>query len=160
MRALGPDIKREAAEPIVPLADAAARLHCRGGNSVEDELQATDVIGPGKTRLDGALVAEREEEAFVTRGFCPELRRVGQKRLLGRHDAGERLVLDRDPLRRILREIDTLGDDKGDRVANQHRAVLGEGRARRHEHRRAVTTLARNDRTWGAEFLRRPVFAG
>src|SRR5262249_53254953 len=35
---LGPDIEREAAEPVVPVADNAARLHRRRGDAVEDEL--------------------------------------------------------------------------------------------------------------------------
>src|SRR5271157_4432597 len=81
VRALGPDIKREAAEPIVPLADAAARLHRRGGNAVEDELEAADVMSPREGRLDGALVAEREEEALVVAAFRPELWGIGREGL-------------------------------------------------------------------------------
>src|SRR6266446_2963861 len=76
VRALGPDIKREPAEPIVPLANAAARLHRRGGDAVEDELEAANVMSLGEARLDGALVAERKEEAFVVMAFRPELRRA------------------------------------------------------------------------------------
>src|SRR5271169_2984957 len=135
VRALGPDIKRKAVEPIVPLADAAARLHRGGGDPVEDEPQATDVMGLSETRLGSALVAQREEEALVACGFGPEPRRARRKRLLGRRDARERLVLDRDLLRRILRHIHTLSDDEGDWVADQHRAVVCEGRAPRHKHR-------------------------
>ncbi len=160
VRALGADIKREAAEPVVPLADAAARLHRGGGDAVEDELEAADVMGAGEGRLDGALVAEREEEALVVGAFRPELRGAGRERFFGRGDGGQRLVLDLDQLRRVLREIHTLGDDKGDGVADQHRAVLRQRRARWHEHRRAVAASARNDRAGGAEFLGRPVFAG
>jgi|ERR1700758_3908186 hypothetical protein len=73
MRALGPDIERVAAEPVVPFADAAARLHRCGGDAVEDELEAGDVMCPGEGRLDGALVAEREEETLVVTAFRPEL---------------------------------------------------------------------------------------
>src|SRR6266446_10394098 len=76
VRALGPDIKREPAEPIIPVADAAARLHRGGGDAVEDELEAADVMGLGEGCLDGALVAEREEEALVIMAFRPELRRA------------------------------------------------------------------------------------
>ena len=77
VRTLGPDIEGKAAEPIVPLADAAARLHRRGGDSVEDELEPADVIGLGKGRLDRALVAEREPETLVVGTLRPELRRAG-----------------------------------------------------------------------------------
>jgi hypothetical protein len=75
VRALGPDMKREAAEPIIPVADAAARLHRGSGDAVEDEFEAGDVMSPGETRLDGALVAQREKEALVIGAFRPELRR-------------------------------------------------------------------------------------
>jgi hypothetical protein len=47
----------------------------------------------------------------------------------------QRLVLDGDALRRVLREIGALGDDEGDRVAYEHRPVPRKGRARRNEHR-------------------------
>jgi hypothetical protein len=77
VRALGPDIKREAADPVVPLADAAARLHRGGGDAVEDEFETADVIGSGEGRLDRALVAEREEEALVIPALPPERGRVG-----------------------------------------------------------------------------------
>jgi len=57
VRALGADIKREPAEPIIPFANAAARLHRGGSDPVEDELEAGDVMSSGKGRLNGALVA-------------------------------------------------------------------------------------------------------
>jgi hypothetical protein len=63
-------------EPVVPVADDAARLHRRGGDAVEDELEAGDMMGPGKGRLDRALVAQREEEALVVGAFRPQLWRV------------------------------------------------------------------------------------
>ena len=74
VRALGPNIKREPAEPIIPVADAAARLHRGGGDSVEDEFDAGDVMSFGESRLDRELVAEREGEALVVIAFRPELR--------------------------------------------------------------------------------------
>src|SRR5262249_34468724 len=48
VRALSPDIKREASQPIVPFADAAARLHRSGGDPVEDELEASDMMRLGE----------------------------------------------------------------------------------------------------------------
>jgi len=116
-------------------------------------------MGLGEGCLDGALVAEREEEALVVMAFRPELRRARGQRLFRCGDGKKRLVFDRNPLGRVLGEIDALGDDKGDGVADEHRAVLRERRARRHEHRRAVAALPRNDRARAAEFLRRPIFA-
>jgi hypothetical protein len=76
VRALRPDRKGKVPKPIVPLADTAARLHSRGDNGVEDELHATDMVGLGETRRDGALVTQGEGETLVAAGFCPELRRV------------------------------------------------------------------------------------
>jgi len=63
VRALGADIRRETSEPIVPLADAAARLHRGGGDAIE--AQASDVVSPGEGRLDCGLVANREEEDWL-----------------------------------------------------------------------------------------------
>ena len=63
VRALGADIERETSEPIVPLADAAARLHRGGGDAIE--AQASDVVSPGEGRLDCGLVANREEEDWL-----------------------------------------------------------------------------------------------
>src|SRR6516165_7452964 len=77
MRALGPDIKREPPEPVVPFSDAPARLHRCRGDAVEDKLEPRDVMGPGKARLDRAHLAEREKEALVVTTFCPELCCVG-----------------------------------------------------------------------------------
>jgi hypothetical protein len=81
VRALGPGIEREAAEPIVPLADAAARLHRRGGDAVEDELQAGEAMRSREGRLDGALVAQGEEEALVVMAFRANLWGIGRQRL-------------------------------------------------------------------------------
>src|SRR5215472_2476289 len=71
VRALGPDIKREAAKPVVPLADNAARLHRGGGDAVEDELESSDVMGLGKGSIDRALVTEREQETLVVMALRP-----------------------------------------------------------------------------------------
>ena len=73
VRALGPDIEREATKAIVLFADAAARLHRGGGHAVEDELQAGDVVGPGKPGLNRAPVAEDKEKALVVPAFRPQL---------------------------------------------------------------------------------------
>src|SRR6516162_3213425 len=75
--ALSPDIEREAAEPVVPVADNAARLHRRGGDAVEDEPEPGDVMSSGEGRLDRQLVSEREEETLVVAAFRPQLWRAG-----------------------------------------------------------------------------------
>ena len=74
VRALCADIEREAAEVIVPLGDATARLHRGGSDPIEDEFDAGDVMSFGESRLDRELVAEREKEALVVIAFRPELR--------------------------------------------------------------------------------------
>ena len=75
-------------------------------------------MGPGEGRLDGELVAQGEKEALVVPAFRPELGGAGRKRLFRRGDQGQRLVVDRDPLRSVFGEIDTLGDDKGQGIAD------------------------------------------
>ena len=65
--------------------------------------------------------------------------------------AGQRLVLDRDQLGRVLRLVQGLGDDEGDRIADIAHPLLRQQRLRADKGRRAVLLAARDQRPQRAE---------
>ena len=160
VRPLRAEIERVAAEPVVILADAAARLHRRRGDAVEDEFLARHMMRLGEGGIDRAPVAQREEETFIVAALVPQFGRALCQGLIRGGDRWQRLVLDGDALGRVLGEIDRLGDDEGDGIADQHRPAVRQRGPRRHEHRRAVAALARDHRAERAVFRGRPIGAG
>jgi hypothetical protein len=65
-----------------------------------------------------------EGEGLVAGVVGPHFRRIGRERGLGGDRGGERLVIDRDQLGRVLRLVRGFGDDEGDGVADIADAIL------------------------------------
>ncbi len=116
--ALGAEGEREAAALRVVLGDDAARLHVVGDDPVVDDLHPRYPRRAGEGGVGRRLVAAVDLEGDVGREFGPDRRRAVGKRRLHVGDDRQRLVVDRDRVRRGLRRLDVIGDDEGDRIAD------------------------------------------
>ena len=143
----------------VVVAEAAARLHARGGDAVDHHAMLDDVIGLGERGFGRGLVAEQLHEADIVRATLPDPRRAGGASLRGRHDGGQRLVVGDDQLGRVERLVISLRHHEGDVVADPARPVLGQRRIRRPEDA-AVAPLQSIGHRQVAPSRGLPVFSG
>ena len=143
----------------VVVAEAAARLHARGGDAVDHQAMLDDVIGLGERGFGRGLVAEQLHEADIVRAILPDPRRAVGASVRGRHDGGQRLVVDDDQLGRVERLVIGLRHHEGDVVADPARPVLGQRRIRRPEDA-AVAPLQSIGHRQVAPSRGLPVFAG
>ena len=143
----------------VVVAEAAARLHARGGDAVDHHAMLDDVIGLGERGFGRGLVAEQLHEADIVRATFPDPRRAVGAGVRGRHDGGQRLVVGDDQLGRVERLVIGLRHHEGDVVADPARPVLGQRRIRRPEDA-AVAPLQSIGHRQVAPSRGLPVFAG
>ncbi len=123
-----------AAVGSVVVANAAARLHGRGGDPVDHEAVLDDVIGPRKRGLGRSLVAEQLNKADIVGTVVPHPRRAPGGRLCGRRHRRQRLVVDRDPLGGVGGVVIRIRHHEGDIVADPAHPVPGQRRVGRPEH--------------------------
>ena len=123
-----------------PERDVAGRAHLREHATRLDRVRdqprlviaaRDDDLGGGQ-RLLGAVACELPDVALVRAEVVVHERRVALQRLRHVDRRIERLVLDLDELRGVLRERAALGDDDRDAVALVARHVGREGKVRRH----------------------------
>ena len=143
----------------VVVAEAAARLHARGGDAVDHQTMLDDVIGLGERGFGRGLVAEQLHETDIVGAILPDPRRAVGARLGGGHDCGQRLVVGDDQLGRIERLVIGLRHHEGDVVADPARPVLGQRRIRRPEDA-AVAPLQSIGHRQVAPSRGLPVFSG
>ena len=122
----------------VVVADAAARLHRRGGHAVDDEFVPDDVRGIGEGGIGRRLVAFEIDKRDIVGAILPDAWRARLDRIGGRDAGRQRLVLDRDQFGRVRRLMGALGDDKGDVIADPAHPVLDQGRVARPKSRQTV----------------------
>ncbi len=118
----------------IVVADRAARLHAGGGDAVDHEAMLDDVGGVGEGGIGRGLVAEELHETDIVRALIPHPRRASGGGLRGRHDRGERLVVDRNQLGGVLGLDQSLRHHEGDIIAGPAHAVFdkrGIGRPKR-----------------------------
>ena len=104
-------------------------------------------------------VAGLQHMRDVVGAFFPNRRAACISRGGGRGHRGQRRVVDRDQLRRVLRLGQALGDDQRNGIADIAHAIDHQGRPLRREQRRAVRPLARQRRPGHAEPVARIVRA-
>ena len=119
-------------------ADAAARLDHRPGDPVDGEGSADDMRRPRQRIRDRRRIALPMGEGDVVRAERPDRRRGCAERVVDRGHRGQGLVVDRDALGRVQRQGFGLGDDEGDRIADEPHPVPDQRGPRRVDHRRAV----------------------
>ncbi len=112
-------------------ADAAARLHGRGGDAIDHEVMLDHMRGLGEGGVGRFLVSFDLDEADIVRAIVPDQRHAGLDRVAGRDDGRQRLVIDLDQLGGIDRLVIGLGHDEGDIVADHAHPVLDQGRIAR-----------------------------
>ena len=134
-------VDRVAALDRLEHADAAARLHRRRGDAVDDEVMLDDVGGAGKGCVGRFLVALDLDEADIVGAIVPNQRHAGLHGITGRNSGRQRLVIDFDQFRRIGRLIKIFRNDEGDIVADHAHAVLDQRRIARLVAGRAVAAL-------------------
>lgn len=122
-------VERIAAGARIVVGDAAARLDRDGGDAVVVERQSSDVLRPGKGGLDHIRIAQAHRERGVVGGALMNRRRAGPHRVLGADDCGQRLVIDRDQLCRVVRLRFGRGDHDGDLLADIAHMILRQRRA-------------------------------
>ena len=130
VRCLGGRPHRQFLRRRLPLDDHAARLHRHRRIDLLVDVRFCD-MGGGRERLlvrrrashsAGDVVGVRLVDDDVGIGAADRLSEVG--------DGGQRLVVDVDQLDGILGEVAALGDDEGNRVADELHLALGQRRAR------------------------------
>ena len=93
----------------------------------------------GRGALDGGRIADLPIEAQISGmlvcALGPHRWLAGLKRLPGVDDGRQRLVIDRDPLGRVARGGQGLGDDHRHGVADMAHPVQGDRRPGRRRHR-------------------------
>ena len=119
-RPLEAAMQRVAAGAAIVFAGDAARLERVGGDAVDDEALLDHVRGFGEGRVGRGLVAGLVEIRLVVRAIVVELRRAGLERLARRHHGGARRVVDLDALGGVAGQIERVGDDDRDRIADMH----------------------------------------
>ena len=134
-------VDRVAALDRLEQADAAARLHGRGGDAIDDEFVLDHMRGAGEGGVGRFLVALDLDEADIVRAIVPNERHAGLGRVAGRDDGRQRLVIDLDQFGRVDRLVISLGDDEGDIVADHPHPVLGQSRIARPVAGHAVAAL-------------------
>ena len=122
-------VERVAAGAGIVIGNAAARLHCDGGEAVVVEREPGDVMRPGKGGLDRILIAHAHREGGVVGSAVMDQWRIGADRILGMHHRGQDLVIDRHQLRRIARLRFGRGDHDRDALADIAHAALRQRRA-------------------------------
>ena len=153
------DQREGAVRPIVA-ADRAACLQRHRGDPVVDQIERDDARRAREGGLDGGGVAGLEIDAEVARHVVPDQRRARLQRLGGIGHGGQGVVIDLDQLGRVPGRLQGLGDDEGDRLADEMDRPVGQGRARRHRDRRAVAVLGRGARRDDAQSLGVPLGRG
>jgi hypothetical protein len=113
-----------------------------------------------KSGLGRRLVAGFEEVRNIVRALVPNRRRAGLRSPCGVGDRRQRLVIDCDQIRRVLRQRHSFGDDHCDRIAEMPHAVADKPRVRARKHRRAVGPLALQPHRHRAKPVARDIFAG
>ena len=122
-------------------ADAAARLHGRRRDAIDDEVMLDDMRRARERGVGRLLVALDLDEADVVRAIVPHQRHAGLDGVAGRDDGRQRLVVDLDQLGGIDRLIVGLGNHEGDVVADHAHAILDQRRIARPIARAAVAAL-------------------
>ena len=153
-------MQRVAAGAAVVFAGDAARLQRVGGDAVDDEALLDHMRGLGEGGIGRGLVAGLVEIRLVVRAIVVELRRAGLERLARRHHGRARRIVDLDALGGVAGEIERVGDDDGDRIADMQDAIDGDRRPMRQIHRAAVALLVGRHRRHRAEPVGLVVLAG
>ena len=160
MHILRAGVERVAAGAGIIVGDAAARLHCDGGDAVVVEGQPRDVMRPGKDGLDDiAITYAHRERGVVGRTFMDQWR-AGPHCILGAHHRGQHLVIDRHQLRRIARQCFRRGDHDCDALADIAHTILRQRRKLGAEALRSAHVLSHELGIEGAEPVGRPLLAG
>ncbi len=131
----------ERGAPALEHADAGARLHRHGDDALVMQFEFRDVRRRGDLLFDESFVSIRGFRGDVAARLLPDERRTGRGRAPRVDHAGELLVFDRGELGGILRRFARAGDHGEHRLSRVVRLALGERRARRRRHRRAVGAL-------------------
>ena len=101
VRRLDTGVQRVAARATVPLADRSARLHRRRRHTRHDEVEAGHVGGAGEPARHRVAISGLPDERDVVGRLRPHRRRAGAGHLGRRRHGRQRLVVDRDELRRV-----------------------------------------------------------
>ena len=138
MRRLARCIEGVVAGGAVMLADGGARLHRVGDQPIVDELEARHVMGAREGSVDRRLVAEMPVEAEIAGGGIEQQRPARLDGLVAGDHRRQLPVVDLDQLGRGFRLLARFGHDHRHGVADMAHLALGEHRAHRLGHRRAV----------------------
>ena len=160
MHILRAGVERVAAGAGIIVGDAAARLHCDGGDAVVVEGQPRDVMRPGKDGTDHiAITYVHRERGVVGRTFMDQWR-AGPHCILGAYHRGQHLVIDRHQLRRIARQCFRRGDHDCDALADIAHTILRQRRKLGAEALRSTHVLSHELGIEGAEPVGRPLLTG
>ena len=128
----------------VEITERRARLQGHAGHTVHARPQPHDVRRPRERRVGGVGVSGLGVDADVRSAGVPHRRRPGGGGVRGGDHRRQGPPLDEDSPGAVARRRRRLGHDHRDGLADEARAVDGQGRVRRHEKRRAVAALERH----------------
>ena len=106
----------------------AAGLHVVGDEALVDDLHFGDRVRLGEGGIGLGLVADHLVVEHIVLEARPDLRRAGFDRIADAGHRRQRLPGDVDRLQGIARELDRLGDDEGNGVADIAHLVLRQDR--------------------------------
>ncbi len=131
MAALAADGQCEVIAPRIVFANHRAGFHEIGDDARIDDSYLGDRVRPCERGLGGLAVADRNVEQHVAGMLRPDLGCVPSDRVANAGHRGELRPLHFNGLDGIARDVDGLGDDKGDGVADMAHFVPGKDRIRR-----------------------------
>ena len=140
LRHLPPDVVRGLCRRIkreflgLRLAHDRARLDCRAGQAVVDEIERDHMRGGAECRAHGRLIASRPAEAHVAGCAGMQLRRSRCARRVRIGDGDERLVLNLHAFGRVERLGKAFRHDRRDRLADVADLIARQRKARRLGH--------------------------
>ena len=138
VRQLGRGVERVIAGGGLVLRQGGSRLHRVGDQPVVDEIEPGDVMSPGKGGLGRHRIADRPIAAEIARHTFIELRRIGPYRGDDPSHCRQNPIFDLNAFGGVAGDLDAVGNDHRDRVADMAHVALRQQRMRRLLHRLAV----------------------
>ena len=141
MRKLARGPQRIMAGPAIVLGDRRARFHRIADQPVVDEAETRHMRGLLERRRDGGLVAELPVAAEIVGHVVEQLRCARTNGFEHADDGWKHLIINDHRFRRRARELQRIGNHKGDHVADEAHLALRQHRKRRLLHRQAIRAM-------------------